>query len=131
MCNILHTYISRLEAWRNCILIQYKVRFYRRGCAKKPHHQLIVKLRLKKGFLMIINKYITKEVLLNFIAITGILLFVALSNRFVNLLAKVAIGQLPGNLVFKVVGLYSRIIGFPYAFRSFCCYFVCLWQITR
>jgi lipopolysaccharide export system permease protein len=55
---------------------------------------------------MIINKYITKEVLLNFITITSILLFVALSNRFINLLAKVAVGQLPGNLVFKVVALY-------------------------
>ena len=55
---------------------------------------------------MIINRYVTKEVLLNFIAITSILLFVALSNRFISLLAKVAIGQLPSNLVFKVIGLY-------------------------
>lgn len=55
---------------------------------------------------MIINKYITKEILLTFLAVTGILLFVAISNRFINLLAKVAVGQLPGSLVFKVVGLY-------------------------
>jgi lipopolysaccharide export system permease protein len=55
---------------------------------------------------MIINKYITKEIVLNFITITCILLFVALSNKFINLLAKVAVGQLPANLVFKVVLLY-------------------------
>ena len=60
----------------------------------------------KEHLVMIINKYITKEVLLNFLVITSILLFVAISNRFIRLLAKIAIGQLPGNLVFKVVGLY-------------------------
>ena len=55
---------------------------------------------------MIIGRYITKEIICNFLVVTGILLFVALSNRFISLLAKVAIGQLPGNLVLKVVGLY-------------------------
>ena len=55
---------------------------------------------------MIIDRHITKELGLNFLAITCILLFVALSNRFVHLLAKVAIGQLPSNLVFQVVALY-------------------------
>ncbi len=55
---------------------------------------------------MIIDRYITKEVALNFLAVTSILLFVALSNKFVSLLAKVAVGQLPSNLVFKIMGLY-------------------------
>ena len=55
---------------------------------------------------MIIGRYITKEVVLNFLVVTSILLLVALSNKFVSLLAKVAIGQLPSSLVFKVMGLY-------------------------
>lgn len=55
---------------------------------------------------MIVNRYISKEVLINFLAITCILLFVALSNQFISLLAKVAVGQLPANLVFNVILLY-------------------------
>lgn len=55
---------------------------------------------------MIIARYITKEVLLNFLAITALLLFIALSNRFAAYLAKAATGELPVTLVFKVVGLY-------------------------
>lgn len=55
---------------------------------------------------MIIGRYITKEIIINFLVVTSVLLFVALSNKFVSLLAKVAVGQLPSSLVFKVMGLY-------------------------
>lgn len=55
---------------------------------------------------MIIARYITKEVLLTFLAITGILLLIALSNRFAMYLAKAATGELPVGLVFRLVWLY-------------------------
>jgi lipopolysaccharide export system permease protein len=55
---------------------------------------------------MVIARYITKEIFSTFSAITFILLFIALSNKFVMFLAKAASGKLPVTLVFKVVGLY-------------------------
>lgn len=55
---------------------------------------------------MVIARYITKEIFESFFAITFILLFVALSNRFVSFLAKAAAGQIPLDAVFKLVGLY-------------------------
>lgn len=55
---------------------------------------------------MIIVRYITKEVLATFLAITTILLLIALSNRFAMYLAKAATGELPVGLVFRLVWLY-------------------------
>lgn len=56
---------------------------------------------------MIIVRYITKEVLTTFLAITAILLLIALSNRFAMYLAKAATGELPVGLVFRLVWLYT------------------------
>lgn len=56
---------------------------------------------------MIIVRYITKEVLTTFFAITLILLLIALSNRFALYLAKAATGELPLGLVFHLVLLYT------------------------
>lgn len=55
---------------------------------------------------MVIARYISKEIFSMFCAIVFILLFIALSNKFVIFLAKAASGKLPVGLVFKVVGLY-------------------------
>jgi lipopolysaccharide export system permease protein len=55
---------------------------------------------------MIIARYITKEVVLTFLSITGILLLIAISNRFAMFLAKAATGELPVSLVFHLVWLY-------------------------
>lgn len=55
---------------------------------------------------MIIVRYITKEIAMTFLSITGILLLIALSNRFAMFLAKTATGELPLNFVFNVVWLY-------------------------
>jgi lipopolysaccharide export system permease protein len=55
---------------------------------------------------MVIARYITKEIFSTFCAITSILLFIALSNKFVMYLAKAASGKLPLSLLFKVMGLY-------------------------
>lgn len=55
---------------------------------------------------MVIARYITKEIFSTFAALTFILLFIAISNKFVMFLAKAASGKLPLGLVFKVVALY-------------------------
>jgi lipopolysaccharide export system permease protein len=55
---------------------------------------------------MIISRYMTKEILRSFSAITAILLFIALSDRFIKFLAQAAVGELPVGMVLKVVALY-------------------------
>lgn len=55
---------------------------------------------------MVIARYISKEIFSTFFAIIFILLFIAISNKFVMYLAKAASGKLPIAMVFKVVGLY-------------------------
>jgi len=55
---------------------------------------------------MVIARYITKEIFSAFFAITFVLLFIAISNRFVLFLAKAAAGKLPIGMVFQVMGLY-------------------------
>lgn len=55
---------------------------------------------------MVIARYITKEIFSTFCAIIFILLFIALSNKFVVFLAKAAAGKLPIKMVFQVIGLY-------------------------
>jgi lipopolysaccharide export system permease protein len=59
----------------------------------------------RRAFL-IIARYITKEVLLTFFAITGTLLLIAISNRFAVYLGKVVTGELPLSLVFRLVLFY-------------------------
>lgn len=55
---------------------------------------------------MIIARYITKELTWTFLTIAGLLLLIAMSNRFAVYLAKVATGELPVGLVFKIMMLY-------------------------
>ncbi len=55
---------------------------------------------------MVIARYISKEILNTFAAIVFILMFIAISNKFVTFLAKAASGKLPLSLLLKVVGLY-------------------------
>ena len=57
--------------------------------------------------LLIVSRYLTKEVLWAFFAITGILLLIALSNRFAVYLAKAASGELPISLVLRLVWYYT------------------------
>lgn len=55
---------------------------------------------------MVIARYISKEIFQTFCAIVFILMFIAISNKFVMFLAKAASGKLPTGLLFKVVGLF-------------------------
>lgn len=56
--------------------------------------------------IMIIDRYITKEILATAAAVTGVLVLIAMSNRFVAYLAKAAVGQMPAGLILQVMGLY-------------------------
>lgn len=55
---------------------------------------------------MVIARYISKEIITTFVTIVFTLLFIAISNKFVTFLSKVASGKLPLSLLFKIVGLY-------------------------
>lgn len=55
---------------------------------------------------MVIARYISKEIMNTFAAIVFILMFIAISNKFVIFLAKAASGKLPLSLLLKVVGLF-------------------------
>jgi lipopolysaccharide export system permease protein len=54
---------------------------------------------------MIIRRYILREFALTLFAVTAVLLLIFFSTRFVRLLADVAGGSLPAELVFSVLGL--------------------------
>jgi len=54
----------------------------------------------------IISRYVTKEIVLAFLTVTGILLLIVLGNRFAVYLAKAATGELPVSFVFYIVGLF-------------------------
>ncbi len=55
----------------------------------------------------IIVRYITKEIALAFITVTGLLFLILLSNRFSVYLGKAASGELPVGVVFEMACLYS------------------------
>lgn len=57
--------------------------------------------------MLIIAKYITKEVSTVFVAAMSILFLILLSNRFASYLTKAATGELPLGLVFEMVLLYT------------------------
>lgn len=57
--------------------------------------------------MLLLKKYIIKEIILHFLAIISLLFFIAISNKFIGLLGKVASGKLPFAMVCKVMLLSS------------------------
>lgn len=55
----------------------------------------------------ILNRYILKEVLQTWLAVTAVLLFVLLTNQFARVLGKAASGELPRDAVLSLLGLTS------------------------
>lgn len=55
---------------------------------------------------LIIQRYFAKEILLATLAVLGILLFIGLSNQFVDYLADAAKGEIAPALVFQVVAMH-------------------------
>ena len=54
---------------------------------------------------MIVFRYLCKEIYISLLAITGILLFVCLSNQFVSYITQAAAGELAISAVFKIMGI--------------------------
>ncbi|MDH3646180.1 MAG: LPS export ABC transporter permease LptF [Gammaproteobacteria bacterium] len=57
--------------------------------------------------LAIINRYLTKEVVYAWFAVTAVLLFILLSNQFARVLGDAAAGKLPRDAVLQIIGLTS------------------------
>lgn len=55
----------------------------------------------------ILNRYILREVLLTWFAVTAVLLFILLTNQFARVLGKAATGELPREAVLILLGLTS------------------------
>ena len=55
----------------------------------------------------ILDRYILREVAQTWLAVTGVLLFILLSNQFARVLGEAAVGHIPKDTVFKVLGLTS------------------------
>lgn len=57
--------------------------------------------------LRVIDRYLLKEVGLNWVAVTLVLWLIVVSNRLARFLGEAAAGDLPGNVVFTLLGLKS------------------------
>lgn len=55
----------------------------------------------------IVNRYLAREVLLSWLAVTAVLLFILLSNQFARVLGDAAAGKLPREAVLSIIGLTS------------------------
>lgn len=55
---------------------------------------------------MIIGRYLSKEIIKTFLAVTLILTLIAASNKFVSLLGKAASGEFSPSLLLNLIGLY-------------------------
>lgn len=57
--------------------------------------------------LRVIDRYLLKEVTLNWLAVTLVLWVIVLSNRLAGYLGEAAAGELPANVIFTLLGLKS------------------------
>lgn len=55
----------------------------------------------------ILDRYLLREILYTLLAVTGVLLFILLSNQFARVLGEAAAGRLPREAVFQLMGLTS------------------------
>lgn len=54
-----------------------------------------------------LDRYLLREILYTLLAVTGVLLFILLSNQFARVLGEAAAGRLPRDAVFQLLGLTS------------------------
>ncbi len=54
-----------------------------------------------------LDKYLLREIFYTLLAVTGVLLFILLSNQFARVLGEAAAGRLPRGAVFELMGLTS------------------------
>jgi lipopolysaccharide export system permease protein len=82
-----------------------------RSCAvvycKHPAFSFHLGARSIQIMLRVIDRYLLKEVGLNWVAVTLVLWLIVVSNRLARFLGEAAAGDLPGNVVFTLLGLKS------------------------
>jgi lipopolysaccharide export system permease protein len=59
------------------------------------------------SWLAVIDRYMLKEFIINLIAVTGVLWLIYVSTRFARYLADAAVGNMPADVIFSLLGLSS------------------------
>lgn len=63
--------------------------------------------KLFYSWLAIVDRYMLKEFIVNLIAVTGVLWLIYISTRFARYLADAAVGNMPAEVIFSLLGLSS------------------------
>ena len=59
------------------------------------------------SWLWVIDRYMLKEFVINLTAITGVLWLIYISTRFARYLAEAAVGNMPADVIFSLLGFSS------------------------
>lgn len=59
------------------------------------------------SWLTIIDRYLLREFVINLVAVTGVLWLIYISTRFARYLADAAVGNMPADVIFSLLGLSS------------------------
>ena len=59
------------------------------------------------SWLTIIDRYMLREFVINLVAVTGVLWLIYISTRFARYLADAAVGNMPADVIFSLLGLSS------------------------
>lgn len=60
-----------------------------------------------KSYLSVIDRYMLREFILNLLAVTSVLWLIFVATRFARYLAQAAVGNLPGEVIFTLLGYSS------------------------
>jgi len=60
-----------------------------------------------KSYLTVIDRYMLREFILNLLAVTSVLWLIFVATRFARYLAQAAVGNLPGEVIFTLLGYSS------------------------
>lgn len=63
--------------------------------------------RLHLSWLTTVDRYLLREFVINLIAVTGVLWLIYVSTRFARYLADAAVGNMPADVIFSLLGLSS------------------------
>lgn len=60
-----------------------------------------------QSHLSVIDRYMLREFILNLLAVTSVLWLIFVATRFARYLAQAAVGNLPGEVIFTLLGYSS------------------------
>ncbi|MCX4187768.1 LPS export ABC transporter permease LptF [Methylophaga sp. OBS4] len=64
-------------------------------------------LRLLSSWLTVVDRYMLREFVINLLAVTGVLWLIYVSTRFARYLAEAAVGNMPADVIFSLLGFSS------------------------